>query len=497
MSRLSGPPDRHLLFYCYSHRDQELRDQLEAHLALLKRQGVVESWYDRRISPGDDWKNAIDNHLANADVVLLLVSADFLASDYCVDTEMTSALAMADRGKVIVIPIILRPVDWSGAPFAHLQALPSNGQAVTAWPDRDAAFTDVVQGIRRAISAHIAAAAEATPATVGVSAIPRLELKRRNHPIALPDRLEWGLVDAFTRALAFSVSDAVTPIGANPADIAFEVEMTEVPLAGFDQPLVLRAVWDPAETAAEVGARAAATRRVPISILLCLTEEHYQALSTSRGAGRFYVMPPAAIRTLSTSDSPKATLRQLILQHYGRRRLSPYGIAHPVSAGMFFGRSLELGRFMDDQETSFAIVGPSRIGKSSVLQQYRWLSVQQGWPSSRMFPIDLYAAGRDPDDVFAYIASRIADNSFSRRVRTERDLLAFLRHQAHRCGGRLDLLLDEVDSICESTVLETLGHAAREGVVRLILCGRAKLAHSHESGEQREPARIRHSPRTD
>ena len=101
---------------------------------------------DRR---GQEWAGAIDEHLNRADVVLLLVSADFLASDYCYDREMTRALERDDAGDARVIPVILRSVDWHGAQFAKLQALPKDARPVTSWPDRDEAFTDVARGIRQ------------------------------------------------------------------------------------------------------------------------------------------------------------------------------------------------------------------------------------------------------------------------------------------------------------------------------------------------------------
>jgi len=139
------------LFISYSHKDEPLREQLGTHLSLLKRQGVIDEWHDRRIGAGQEWAGAIDEHLNGADVILLLVSADFLASDYCYDLEMTRALERHDARDACVIPVILRSVDWRGAPFAKLQALPRDGKPVTSWLDRDEAFTDVARGIRRAV----------------------------------------------------------------------------------------------------------------------------------------------------------------------------------------------------------------------------------------------------------------------------------------------------------------------------------------------------------
>ena len=96
------------LFYSYSHDDESFREQLEKHLALLKRTGVIEEWHDRQIGAGTEWEGQINDNLEQADVILLLISASFLASDYCFDKEMTRAMERHDAGKARVIPVILR-----------------------------------------------------------------------------------------------------------------------------------------------------------------------------------------------------------------------------------------------------------------------------------------------------------------------------------------------------------------------------------------------------
>jgi hypothetical protein len=106
------------VFISYSHKDDPLREKLDTHLSLLRRQGVIAAWHDRRIAAGQEWARAIDEHLERAAVILLLVSADFLASDYCYDREMRRALERHDAGEARVIPVILRPVNWHEAPFA-------------------------------------------------------------------------------------------------------------------------------------------------------------------------------------------------------------------------------------------------------------------------------------------------------------------------------------------------------------------------------------------
>lgn len=80
------------IFYSYSHKDEKLRDRLEKHLSILKREGVISGWHDRKITGGKEWAGQIDEHLNSAHIILLLVSADFVASDYCYDVEVKRAM---------------------------------------------------------------------------------------------------------------------------------------------------------------------------------------------------------------------------------------------------------------------------------------------------------------------------------------------------------------------------------------------------------------------
>jgi tetratricopeptide (TPR) repeat protein len=139
------------VFISYSHRDKALRNELDKHLANLKRQKVIASWYDGDISPGTEWEPQIIEHLKRAQIILLLVSADFMASDFCYSIEMTQAIARHDANQARVIPILLRPTAWKGAPFAKLQALPSEGKAVTSWANQDEAFVNIAEGIQRVV----------------------------------------------------------------------------------------------------------------------------------------------------------------------------------------------------------------------------------------------------------------------------------------------------------------------------------------------------------
>jgi hypothetical protein len=139
------------VFFSYSHKDEALRDQLESHLALLKNQGKIDAWYDRRIVAGDEIDGAISTKLETADIILLLVSSDFISSPYCYSREMTQAMDRQRTGQAQVIPVILRHCDWHGAPFGKLMAAPRDGKPITSWPDRDEAFADVAKQVRIAV----------------------------------------------------------------------------------------------------------------------------------------------------------------------------------------------------------------------------------------------------------------------------------------------------------------------------------------------------------
>jgi len=149
MSGAGKPSESSEIFLCYSHKDEKLLKKLETHLSLLRRDKVISIWHDRRIGAGTEWAGAIDEHLNSARMILLLVSADFLASDYCHDVEMERALERHEAGEARVIPIILRPVDWTGARFGKLQGFPKDAKPVTTWKRTDDAFLDIAMGIRQ------------------------------------------------------------------------------------------------------------------------------------------------------------------------------------------------------------------------------------------------------------------------------------------------------------------------------------------------------------
>jgi predicted alpha/beta hydrolase family esterase len=140
------------VFFSFDRKDEKLRDELEKHLSILKRQGVITAWHNRKIGAGKEWQNEIDTHLDTASIILLLISVDFIASNYCWDVEVRRAMERHEAEAARVIPVILRRTDdWESAPFGKLKPLPTDGKPVSEWGNRDKAFCSVAQGIREAV----------------------------------------------------------------------------------------------------------------------------------------------------------------------------------------------------------------------------------------------------------------------------------------------------------------------------------------------------------
>lgn len=155
------------IFFCYAHEDEELLKKLKAHLKPLQREGLIDVWYDREIRAGTEWEQVIKEQLNTAQIILLLVSPDFMASDYVNDVELKRALERHERGEAKVIPVILRPAYWQGAPFGKLQALPTDAKPVvgSSWRYRDEAFYNVEEGIRKVVR-QLTTKMSATPTPV-------------------------------------------------------------------------------------------------------------------------------------------------------------------------------------------------------------------------------------------------------------------------------------------------------------------------------------------
>jgi type III secretion system-like peptide-binding chaperone/TIR domain-containing protein len=175
------------LFYSYSHRDERMLERLQKHLSMLRRRGLITEWSDRAIEAGSEWRAEIARELDAANVILLLVSADFLASDFCWEEEMKVAVERADRGDAKVIAVMLRPVDgWDDTPFAKLQVVPKDGRPITRWADTELAFSDAAGKIRTAVQDYLRSATGAVPrsASIGVDGSNDDDLAKRSAELA-------------------------------------------------------------------------------------------------------------------------------------------------------------------------------------------------------------------------------------------------------------------------------------------------------------------------
>jgi hypothetical protein len=139
------------VFISYAHQDQQFVEQLESHLSVLKRDGLITTWTDRKISAGEEWSDAISEALRNSQIILVLVSADYLANSYIWEKELVDAFKRAETGDALILPIILRPTDWESTPLSLWQALPRGGRPVVAFRSTDEAWLDVARTVRRLI----------------------------------------------------------------------------------------------------------------------------------------------------------------------------------------------------------------------------------------------------------------------------------------------------------------------------------------------------------
>jgi len=139
------------IFCSYSHKDEEHLNELRTWLRGLEQQELIEWWHDREIVPSWEWEEAIDKNLRSAEIIILLVTPDFMGSDYVYEKEIRRAVERHDSGEARLIPVIVRPADWEWARFGKVQVLPKDARPITTWDNRDEGWLDVVRGIRRAV----------------------------------------------------------------------------------------------------------------------------------------------------------------------------------------------------------------------------------------------------------------------------------------------------------------------------------------------------------
>jgi hypothetical protein len=218
------------LFYSYAHEDEAFVRELEKQLGMLKRLGVIATWHDRQIQAGESWERAIDEQLASAQVILFMVSADFVASDYIWNREMTTALARHELGEAVVIPIVLREVAFlEQAPFAKLQMLPRDARPIVAWPRADEAWAQVAESIGavckdlQSKAAYVADAAEARRIYAQIAAdMPRMRAEREAIMASLQEHI-------------FKATDLNLPVRPRPSAMDAYIDTGDAPPAGDDK----------------------------------------------------------------------------------------------------------------------------------------------------------------------------------------------------------------------------------------------------------------------
>jgi len=140
------------IFISYAHEDKQYCERLVSHLAYLERNKKVEIWSDVDILPGQEWAKSINFRMTEADIILFLVSSDFIASDYCYQIELPAALERYNKNETVIIPIILRPTDWLDTLLGNFQALPKGGKPINNWGNQERAYLDIVSGLKKVIS---------------------------------------------------------------------------------------------------------------------------------------------------------------------------------------------------------------------------------------------------------------------------------------------------------------------------------------------------------
>jgi hypothetical protein len=139
------------IFISYAHEDEDLKGELDKHLKVLKRSSKVEVWSDRQLAAGQEWDESIMSELRRANIILLLISVDFNASDFIWDKELAVAMDRHKEGTSRVVPIILRKCNWEGLPYAALQALPRHARPITEYADRDIAYTEIAEAVEQLV----------------------------------------------------------------------------------------------------------------------------------------------------------------------------------------------------------------------------------------------------------------------------------------------------------------------------------------------------------
>lgn len=213
-----------------------------------------------------------------------------------------------------------------------------------------------------------------------------------------------------------------------------------------------------------------------LAFILALSDATLAQVKGEFSSSPFLLLSVRQVRQLLKASNPIELLRKMLLEQVSKTRLIPYNTFMPATGNMFFGRVRELGRLRDEDHMSFAIAGPGRIGKTSIIRRYKEELTRAKDPKGPLtFLIDfIHCTDQSPDGVARAFAKKIESTRWSDRM-TARQLMNFLHYQSNLRGGPLNLLFDEVDEVCQGEAFNSISSAARAGYCRLVLCGRGEL----------------------
>lgn len=212
-----------------------------------------------------------------------------------------------------------------------------------------------------------------------------------------------------------------------------------------------------------------------LSFVLTTSQYAWEQARANLPSGRYLLISPNELERLIREQNPTAHLKELLRRQIPLRRLIPYNHLLSVVGGMFYGRRIESDKLYYESDMSFAVAGPGRIGKTSLVKQYLRRLIRERDPQKpRTFLIDFYNCPKDPNSVARFLAMKLDASRRSNEV-TVNKLLDFLQYHHFQLDGPLNLLLDEVDNVCQSEAFSILGEAAKLGHCRLILIGKGEL----------------------
>ncbi len=375
------------IFFSYAHEDEILRDELAKQLRNLERQGFITVWHDRNISAGTEWASEIDARLNTAQIILLLISPDFMNSDYCYSGEMERALERHAIGEARVIPILLRPVLWKDTPFSTLQVLPRNGDPVTNWHNRDEAFFEIATEIRSVI-VELTVAHKAIPRGMDERPLVFLAYSRADsEPVA---RLRTGLQ-------ALGVNIWIDREGLQPGTLDWEEAVREA-IRAAQAVLLIASSNARSSRYVKDELRIAEMYQRPVYPIWVAGVQWMEAIPLGWGGmqyidareARFQAALSEIVAVLGTlpSEAPLVSSKDLGVDFELRNPYKGLRAFTGTDASVFFGRdqfiaeliqALKASLVSDEQSTRLlAVIGPSGSGKSSVVMAGLLPSLQAG-----------------------------------------------------------------------------------------------------------------------